>query len=287
MGDFSKKIDFAIIISVNNANPNGDPLNGNRPRTDYEGIGEISDVCIKRKIRNRLMESGQSIFVQSDDNKKDAFPNLRKRAESILGKLENIKDIKDKACKEWFDVRAFGQVFPFKGSSSKKEKNSTENEGDTAGISIGVKGPVTVQSAFSIENVESWIISDQIVKSTSLEGDGINKQSDQMGTKHRIGKKVVYVAFGSMNPQLAENTHFSDADAHVIKGILPKLFQNDESSARPAGSMQVLKVIWWEHNCKSGQYSSAKVHNTLKVKQEGSYELSNLNGLTPEEIDGF
>ena len=59
------KIDFAAVITVKNANPNGDPLNGNRPRTNYEGFGEISDVCIKRKIRNRLQDMGEQIFVQS------------------------------------------------------------------------------------------------------------------------------------------------------------------------------------------------------------------------------
>ena len=67
----SKKHDFAVIFKVKNANPNGDPLNGNRPRTNYEGFGEVSDVCLKRKIRNRLMQSGESILIQSDDNKLD------------------------------------------------------------------------------------------------------------------------------------------------------------------------------------------------------------------------
>lgn len=66
----TKKIDFALIIGVKNANPNGDPLNGNRPRTDFEGNGEITDVCLKRKIRDRLQEDGESIFVQSDEKEK-------------------------------------------------------------------------------------------------------------------------------------------------------------------------------------------------------------------------
>ena len=86
MATLSNKIDFAVIVCVNHANPNGDPLNGNRPRTTYDNLGEISDVAIKRKIRNRLMEMGQSIFVQSDDNKVDGYPSLRARAEGELGK---------------------------------------------------------------------------------------------------------------------------------------------------------------------------------------------------------
>jgi CRISPR-associated protein Csd2 len=86
---------------------------------------------------------------------------------------------------------------------------------------------------------------------------------------------------------LSEKTGFSDEDALAIKRILPKIFENDASSARPEGSMNVLKVFWWEHNSKSGQYSSAKVHGSLKVKEDGSYELSTLDGLVPEIIEGF
>ena len=93
MATLSKKIDFAIIMSIKNANPNGDPLNGNRPRTDYEGLGEMTDVCLKRKIRDRLVEryillkdadekKGQAVFVQADDRKIDGETSLRNRAES-------------------------------------------------------------------------------------------------------------------------------------------------------------------------------------------------------------
>jgi CRISPR-associated protein Csd2 len=82
MTTLQHKIDFALVVRVKNANPNGDPLNGNRPRTDYGGFGEITDVCLKRKLRDRLVEAGQSIFVQSDDRKIDGEPSLRARAES-------------------------------------------------------------------------------------------------------------------------------------------------------------------------------------------------------------
>jgi len=107
-----------------------------------------------------------------------------------------------------------------------------------------------------------------------------------MGMKHRVDHGV-YLCYGSMNPQLAERTGFSEKDAEAIKQVLPKLFENDESSARPAGSMEVLKVVWWKHNCKSGQYSSAKVHRTLSVGPDGTLDLTNLPGLEPELIEGF
>ncbi|WP_439287637.1 type I-C CRISPR-associated protein Cas7/Csd2 [Lonepinella sp. BR2904] len=276
----SKKIDFALIISVKNANPNGDPLNGNRPRADFAGFGEMTDVCLKRKIRDRLQDSGESIFVQSDEKKTDGMTSLANRAKDkavglgaeAFGKKADKDETAQQACKKWLDVRSFGQVFAF-GKSD-----------DGAGVSIAVRGPVTIQSAFSVEPVN--ITSTQITKSVSGEGDGSKRGSDTMGMKHRVDSGI-YVAFGAMSPQLAERTEFSDEDAAKIKKVLSKLFEGDASSARPEGSMQVLKLIWWEHNCKAGQYSSAKVHGSLKVNADGSYTLDHLEGLTPEEIDGF
>ena len=82
MSPLQHKIDFAVILTVDHANPNGDPLNGNRPRVDYDGYGEITDVCLKRKLRDRLQEAGQSIFVQSDEKKQDGMTSLKNRAES-------------------------------------------------------------------------------------------------------------------------------------------------------------------------------------------------------------
>ncbi len=279
------KIDFAIILSVKRANPNGDPLNGNRPRTDYDGFGEISDVCLKRKIRDRLQEAGYPIFVQSDEKKTDGMPSLKARAESVLGKdaLDGKKTPPEKtakmACGKWFDVRTFGQLFAFTG---KKRK---EGEEEASGVSIPIRGPVTIQSAFSVEPVS--IASIQITKSVSGEGDGSKRGADTMGMKHRVDQ-AVYVTFGSMNPQLAERTGFSNEDAEVIKKILPKLFEGDASSARPEGSMAIEKIIWWKHNIsKAGQYSSAKVHKTLTVNKDGTFDLQNLEGLTPEIIPGF
>ncbi len=277
-----QKIDFVVVLRVKNANPNGDPLNGNRPRTDYEGLGEITDVCLKRKIRDRLLEKGHAVFVQSDDRKVDDAKSLRARAEAALGNKLGSNDTAKLACEKWFDVRAFGQLFAFK--SDKKGKKKDEGENGDSGVSIGIRGPVSVQSAFSVEPVS--VTSTQITKSVSGEGDGTKRSSDTMGMKHRVDHGV-YVFFGSMNPQLAEKTKFSDADAEAIKQVLPRLFENDASSARPEGSMEVSKVIWWQHNCKAGQYSSAKVHRTLSVKPDGTYELASLDGLKPEELNGF
>jgi len=284
METLKNKIDFAVIIIVKNANPNGDPLNGNRPRINYEGLGEISDVCIKRKIRNRLMEAGYDIFVQSDDNRMDNYRSLRSRAEGELKNVDMSDEAKyrEAACKKWIDVRAFGQVFAFKGD-------------DVKGVSIGIRGPVSIHSAFSVCPVS--ISSIQITKSVSGEGDGAKKTSDTMGMKHRVDHGV-YVFYGSINPQLASKTGFSYEDAFAIKQALINLFQNDASSARPEGSMEVYRVYWWEHNCKNGQYSSAKVHSSLKIslkpgvtepKSIEDYDISldELPSLQPEIIEGI
>jgi CRISPR-associated protein Csd2 len=283
MSVLQSKIDFAAIVRVKNANPNGDPLNGNRPRTDYANVGEITDVCLKRKIRDRLAESGHAIFVQSDDRKTDEATSLRDRAEKALGSKLGSSETASLACETWFDVRAFGQLFALPKKKGKKQDTASDETGDT-GVSIGIRGPVTVQSAFSVAPID--VTSVQITKSVSGEGDGSKRGSDTMGMKHRVDQGT-YVFFGSMNPQLAERTGFSDADAEAIKDVLPRLFQNDESSARPAGSMEVVKVFWWKHGSKSGQYSSAKVHRTLRVAPDGSHELDPLDGLAPEVIDGF
>jgi CRISPR-associated protein Csd2 len=281
----SKKIDFAVVFKVVNANPNGDPLNGNRPRTVYEGNGEVSDVCIKRKIRNRLMETGKAIFVQSDDNKNDSHGSLKSRADAVLTGVRGADEIAKKACETWLDVRAFGQLFAFKAAGGKKAKG--EEGGEDKGVSIGIRGPVSVQSAFSVSPVS--LTSTQITKSVSGEGDGTKRGSDTMGMKHRVDRGI-YTFYGSMNPQLAVKTGFSNDDAAAIKAVLPRLFENDASSARPEGSMEVLKVVWWEHNCPSGQCSSAKVHRSLKVEDTDDLDrlisFDELNGPMPEVIDG-
>lgn len=279
----TKKIDFAIIINVKNANPNGDPLNGNRPRTDYDGFGEITDVCLKRKIRDRLQESGQSIFVQSDEKKTDGMPSLQNRAyseehgigkDAFNAKKATKEATSKKVCEKWLDVRTFGQVFAYSSSA------------DAAGVSIAIRGPVTIQSAFSVAPVS--VTSTQITKSVSGEGDGSKKASDTMGMKHRVDE-AIYVAYGAITPQLADRTGFSDEDAELIKAVLPKLFEGDASSARPEGSMAVLNVLWWEHNSKAGQYSSAKVHGSLTVNNDGTYLINEQAtlGLTAQNIPGF
>ncbi|MEG1744759.1 MAG: type I-C CRISPR-associated protein Cas7/Csd2 [Ruthenibacterium sp.] len=280
MSILNNKIDFVALVSVSMANSNGDPLNGNRPRTDYDGYGEISDVCIKRKIRNRMQDMGKSIFVQSDDRCDDGCKSLSERAKAAVGKVKSDEEYARIACEKWLDVRSFGQVFAFKAD-------------DKSGVSVGVRGPVSVHQAISVSPVE--VRSLQITK--SVNGETAEKRSsDTMGTKYFV-RFGLYKVKGSINVQLAQKTGFTDEDAQVIKECLRTLFENDASAARPEGSMEVCKLYWWQHNCAGGQYSSAKVHRALHVtlKNEAEtpvcaddYELSldELPGLHCEIIDG-
>jgi len=266
------KIDFAVIIRVEKANPNGDPLGGNAPRQTYDGSGEITGVCLKRKLRNRLQDMGETIFVQPDNNRTDEYRSLNDRFKSA----ELGEDIQNNACEKWMDVRAFGQVFAFKKNDSKEGANS---------VSIGIRGPVSIHSAYSLEPIVAEHI--QITKSVNLETDKKNpaqRGSDTIGSKYRVDKGI-YVTYGSINSQLASKTGFSDEDAEKIKNALRSLFVNDSSSARPEGSMEVMKVIWWKHDCTCGQYSAAKVHRSLVVHNDGTYTLNKLEDLIPEELD--
>lgn len=100
MAALENKIDFAVVFASNNANPNGDPLNGNRPRTTSEGLGEVSDVALKRKIRNRLQDAGETIFVQSDDRSDDGAKSLSDRFNTYLRKVKSAKAYIEERLKE-------------------------------------------------------------------------------------------------------------------------------------------------------------------------------------------
>lgn len=285
MSSLQNKIDFVVLVKVANANPNGDPLNGNRPRTTYAGNGEISDVCIKRKIRNRLQDMGENIFVQSAERSEDGFSSLSARAAATVTSYTTIDEYAEQACAAWMDVRTFGQVFAFK----KNEKINQKKE-----VSVGVRGPVSIHQAISCSPVD--ICSMQITKSVNSE-PAEKKSSDTMGTKHYV-EFGLYKIKGSINVQLAEKTGFSEEDAEKVKEALRTLFINDASAARPDGSMEVVRVYWWRHNNKIGQYSAAKVHDSLRISlkenvmipssvDDYNIVLENLSGLVPEILEGI
>ena len=248
MSTLSKKIDFVLFFSVNGANPNGDPLMGNTPRTDYEGYGEVSDVAIKRKIRNRLQDSGQEIFVKSQERIDDGFMSLEACFKKQFNDKDTTEKVVEESCKKWLDVRAFGQVMTYQKRS------------------IGIRGPVSISRGKSLDIID--VISMQITRSTNgmQAEEGKQRSSDTMGTKHFV-EFGVYKVCGSINCYFAEKNGFTDEDAELIKQALLTLFENDMSSARPEGSMAVERLYWFTHPNKIGCTSSAHIHNLVDIKR--------------------
>lgn len=147
------RIDFCGIIVAERCNPNGDPVDGNVPRHDFPGYGIISDVCLKRKIRDRLHDAGHEIFVIWQDRLPDGIKSLNDMVKSVpelreAQKSKNEKEFVRIACEKWLDVRAFGQVFAFKAGEN---------------VSTHARGPVSLCEARTIEPV------DRVFRSLHLE----------------------------------------------------------------------------------------------------------------------
>ena len=156
METLKNRLQASVLFSVSKCNPNGDPLNANRPRTDYDGYGFMTRECIQRKIRNRLQQMGYDIFIQSENSVTDGNKTLKERFAAAGVASKTREETAAKACEKWFDVRSFGQIFAFKADKE-----------DAGGDSIGIRGPVSTQDAYSIDPVE--VESIQITKSCSSE----------------------------------------------------------------------------------------------------------------------
>lgn len=262
----NNKVDFLMTIEVKNANPNGDPLTSNMPRIDSLGYGIISDVCIKRKIRNRMQDQfkendlgeGYDIFVKANDRIDDDFKSLEKRYKAYFDKEKDNEIIEKSMNEKWIDVRSFGQVVTF----NKK--------------SIGIRGPVSISISKSLDPVITETM--QIVRSTNGQDAGEKRSSDTMGSKNFIDYGV-YLVQGSVNSFYSERTGFDEKDLEVLKEALRTLFINDVSSARPDGSMEVKEIYWFTHSNKLGNVSSAKIKQLVK------YDELDINNTNPSYED--
>lgn len=265
------KIDFIATVVVNNANPNGDPLAGNMPRTDSKGYGEMSDVSIKRKIRNRMQDMGNEIFVKSRDRVDDDFYSLEERYMEYFKGNKNDLEVEKGVMEKWMDVRTFGKVITY-------EKKS-----------VGIRGPVSIGIAKSLDPIE--ITSMQITRSTNgmKPKNEKSRSSDTMGTKHVV-EFGTYVIHGAINCFYAERTGFDQYDLRVIKEAIQTLFINDASSARPEGSMEVKDIFWFEHSSKIGNVSSAKIKGLLQWDDENDmkekYEDYNIH-LNEDQLEEY
>lgn len=251
------KIDFVLIFDATDANPNGDPDFGNMPRIDIETHqGLITDVCLKRKIRNYVTltqesKAGYDIYVKE----KAILNNLHEKAYSTLAGDKKVKPTEESAqrwmCENFFDIRTFGAVM------STGEKKCGQ-----------VRGPVQLSFARSISPVRGTEFSITRCAVTKV-ADAAKERT--IGCKFTIPYGL-YVAKGTINPYLAEQTGFGDEDLALLKEALVHMFDFDASAARPAGSMAVRKLIFFKHDSKLGNAPAHKLYDLVQVSLKSGVE---------------
>jgi CRISPR-associated protein Csd2 len=258
----NNRYDFLFIFDCQDANPNGDPDAGNLPRIDVEtGQGLVTDVCLKRKIRNFVAltangDSGKRIFFTDGS----VLNDLQQEAHNSVGipaaeskAPKNGK--KDKAtawmCENYYDVRTFGAVM------------STD-------INCGqVRGPVQLSFARSLDPIVS---SEHAITRSSVTNKKDAEKERTMGRKFTIPYGL-YKAQGFVNPFLAAQTGFDDDDLELLFQSLENAFQFDQSAARPAGSMNPRALIVFKHDNQLGKAASHKLFETVSLQLKDGIEV--------------
>lgn len=251
------RYDFMALVVVNGANPNGDPLGGNIPRTDSLGYGEMSAECIKHKLRIAMAMAANgevdddgncdTILLSGADYGDKDNNTIGDLLKDIPTKNRTVSDIATDLYKRFRDVRLFGFLWAAKGGEGGK------------GVSVGITGPASIQSAKSVAPVAP--VMTQIVKSMSMD----SKKSDTMGSKYRIDRSA-YVIKGSVSPYLGDKSGLTQADVEALKDALTNIFTYDASAARPAGTMEVAELYWFDAGSKSGRLSTAATLRTVEVQ---------------------
>ena len=258
----NNRYDFLFLFDVQDANPNGDPDAGNLPRIDVEsGQGLVTDVCLKRKIRNFIAMTaggadGRRIYFTDGS----VLNDLQQKAHDAVGiptaESKSPKEgKKDKAtewmCATYFDVRTFGAVM------------STD-------INCGqVRGPVQLSFARSIDPI---VASEHAITRSSVTNKKDVAKERTMGRKFTIPYGL-YKAQGFVNPFLAQQTGFSDADLELFFNALENAFQFDQSAARPAGSMNPRALLVFKHDTALGAAPSHKLFDLVSVRKKGDVEV--------------
>lgn len=260
------RYDFVIFFDVENGNPNGDPDAGNMPRIDPEtGLGLVTDVCLKRKIRNYVDmvkegEAGYQIYIQEKvplnrmDKRAIEYVNLDPEDEKALKKAKkddpelDVK-LRDFMCRNFFDVRAFGAVMT---TFVKANLNCGQ-----------VRGPVQLGFARSIDPIMPQEVTITRVAITT-EADAENKGTE-MGRK-TIVPYGLYRAEGFVSANLArKTTGFSEDDLSLLWQAILNMFENDRSAAR--GKMCVRELIVFKHDSELGNAPAHKLFDAVKVRR--------------------
>jgi len=252
------RYDFLFLFDVKDANPNGDPDAGNLPRIDPEtGHGLVTDVCLKRKIRNYVaikggpgngiyFTEGAVLNRKHEEGWKAAGLEGEKDKKKLPKDLAKAKMITGFMCSNFYDIRTFGAVM------------STE-------VNCGqVRGPVQISFARSVEPIVS---SEHAITRSSVTNEKDLEKERTMGRKFTVPYGL-YLAHGFINPFLAAQTRFSDEDLELLWKALINAFQFDQSAARPAGSMAVRKLILFKHATDLGSAPSHKLFERVKVERK-------------------
>lgn len=250
------RYDFVMIFDVENGNPNGDPDAGNMPRVDAEsGYGYITDVCLKRKIRNYVElvkegEPGYNILIKPDKYLNAKFTAAYEAAGLEKGKkgknADDVKAARDYMCKNYFDVRAFGAVM------------STGD--DPCGI---VRGPVQINFARSLSPINTQEVT--ITRQARTTVDRVETGETEMGKKSII-PYALYRAEGYVSAALAKKTTgLSEDDLELLWTAIINMFENDHSAAR--GKMCMRKLYVFKHDNMLGNCPSHILFDKIVIKK--------------------
>lgn len=262
------RYDFVYVFDVKDANPNGDPDAGNLPRVDPEtGHGLVTDVCLKRKVRNYVLitkggQPGHRIYFQEgavlnrlheeawlEVYKNEGPPKDKSR---MPKEIEKAKELVSFMCSNFYDVRTFGAVM------------STE-------VNCGqVRGPVQISFARSVEPI---VTAEHAITRSSVTNERDLEKERTMGRKFTV-PYAVYVAHGFVNPFLAQQTGFSEQDLDLLWDALLNAFQFDQSAARPAGGMAARKLIVFEHSSQLGNAPSHVLFEAVQVKRKDRVDVA-------------
>lgn len=253
MSELKNRIDFVYIFDVQDGNPNGDPDAGNLPRVDAEtGMGLVTDVCLKRKVRNYVQvakdcSDGYDIFI-----KEKAVLNKSIDAAHDDESVKNAKDktsaARDVMCRKYFDIRTFGAVM---------------STGKNAGQ---VRGPIQLTFARSIDPIAA------MEHSITRMAVATEKEAEKQGGDNRtMGRKAtvpygLYVCHGFISANLAKQTGFSEEDLALFWDALKNMFDVDRSAAR--GLMSAQKLIVFKHDSMLGNAPANKLFDLVKVEKK-------------------
>ncbi len=282
MGEIIKnRYDFVVLFDVENGNPNGDPDAGNMPRIDMEtNCGIVTDVCLKRKIRNYVEavkegEDGYRIYIKENVplNRSDAeaYQSLNADPKKIKEEKKKTEDfdlkVRDYMCENFFDIRTFGAVMT---TFVKDNLNCGQ-----------VRGPVQLGFAKSVDAI--------IPQEITITRVAITTEKDAEGKKTEMGRKYIvpyglYHVEGYISANLARKvTGFSEEDLELLWQAIINMFELDHSAAR--GNMSVRKLIVFKHNSEFGNAPAYQLFERIKVKRKDETKPARCFGDYEVEID--